>query len=115
MKKGIQVSVLILWIVVIFVVMAYPSLEAPSIRHLPEDKLYHFAIFFVLGAFEYRIVQPWVFFLLGCSIIVAAEFAQVLSPGRHFELLDMLAGVFGLVASYVFFKIQDRQRELSKT
>lgn len=115
MKKGIQVTLLIFWVVVIFVVMAYPSLEAPPIRHFPEDKLYHFAIFFILGAFEYRLFQPWVFFLLGGSIIVAAEFAQLLSPGRYFELLDMLAGVCGLVASYVFFKIQNRQREVSKT
>lgn len=115
MKKGIQVTLLIFWTVVIFVVMAYPSLEAPPIRHFPEDKIYHFAVFFILGALEYRLFRPLVFFLLGASIIVAAELTQFLSPGRYFELLDMVAGVCGLVASYVFFRIQNRQREVSKT
>ncbi len=115
MKKGMQVTLFIFWTVVIFVVMAYPSLEAPPIRHFPEDKLYHFAIFFILGAFEYRLFQPLVFFLLGACIIATAEFTQLFSPGRNFELLDIAAGVFGLVASYVFFRIQNRQREVSKT
>ena len=115
MKKSVQILLLVFWIVVILIVMGYPSLEAPHIVDAPIDKVYHFAVFFILGILEYRLLRPRVFFLLGCMVVVTGEIEQLVSPGRSFELLDIVAGAFGLLAAYLFLKMHGRYREIPKT
>lgn len=115
MKKNVQILLLVFWIIIILIVMGYPSLEAPHIADAPIDKVYHFAVFFILGVLEYRLFHPRVFFLLGCMIVVIGEIEQLVSPGRSFELFDIAAGALGLLAAYLFLKMHGRYREISKT
>jgi uncharacterized membrane protein len=110
-KKKIQVFLLVFWIIAILVVMGYPSLKAPHIGNTPID----FAVFFVLGVLEYRLLHPRLFFLLGCVVVITGEIEQLVSPGRSFELLDIAAGALGLLASYLFLKMHGWYREVSKT
>lgn len=115
MKKSVQIILLVFWIIVILIVMGYPSLDAPHITDAPIDKVYHFAVFFILGVLEYRLFHLRVFFLLGCMVIAIGEIVQLASPGRSFELFDMAAGALGLLAAYLFLKMHGRYREISKT
>ncbi len=114
-KKSIQVILLVLWILVILIVMGYPSLEAPHFANAPFDKVYHFAVFFILGVLEYRLFHARVFFLLGCVVVIIGEVEQLVSPGRSFELLDIAAGALGLLGSYLFLRMHGWFREVSKT
>jgi len=116
MKKSARLALMIVWIAIIFFLTGYPSLEVPKIKEFPLDKIYHILLFFILGMLELPILKPMGFFLLGCGIVLVAEFQQVFIPGRDFEILDMVAGFAGLVVIYIIFKIRRRYRnDLSKT
>ena len=116
MKNNVRIILLVFWIIVIFVLTGYPSLKTPEIKEFPVDKLYHFFIFFILGILEYRILKTHLFFLLGCSVVIIAELQQLLIPGRNFEILDMFAGVIGLLIAYIIFKWRSTlKNEVSKT
>jgi len=101
MRKSVQWSLLILWIIVIFVLTGYPKLEVPKIKDLPLDKLYHFVVFFIMGFLAVRLLSVKGFFLLGIIVLLLAEFQQLLIPGREFEMFDILAGGLALVVSYL--------------
>jgi len=116
MKKNTKVLLLIFWIIVIFVLTGYPTLRVPTIKDLPIDKLYHFILFFVLGILEYRLLKTYLFFAIGCSVALLAEFQQILIPGRGFELLDIGFGFLGLLVSYMIFRSRSAIRNaVSKT
>jgi len=116
MKTNIQRMLLILWIVIIFVLTGYPSLETPRIKGFPIDKIYHFIVFFVLGLLEMKLLNTKGFFLLGCSVVLLAEFQQKFIPGRHFEVLDIAAGLLGLVVIYFILRLRKGFKHgLSKT
>ncbi len=104
MTKSVQRLLLILWIGIIFVLTGYPSLSVPEIDEFPADKIYHFVVFFILGLCEIRLLSRRDYFLLGCAIALIAEFQQIFIPGRDFELLDIIAGIGGLVVSYFTFR-----------
>jgi len=111
MRSNIQIVVLILWIVVIFVLTGYPSLKTPKIGEFPIDKLYHFIFFFILGVLEFRILSAYLFFLLGFGVAVTTEVRQLFIPGRDFEILDIAAGVLGLVTIYIIYKLKELQKD----
>jgi VanZ family protein len=116
MKNNVRIILLVFWIIVIFVLTGYPSLKTPKIEEFPVDKLYHFLIFFILGIFEYRLLKTYLFFLLGCSVVIIAELQQLLIPGRDFEMFDIFAGVIGLLIAYIVFKWRSTlKNEISKT
>jgi len=104
MKRNIQKLLLILWIVIIFILTGYPTLETPKIKEFPVDKLYHFFVFFIMGLLETRLLKTKYFFLLGCSVVFLSEFQQIFIPGRDFEMLDIIAGIMGLVVIYFIYK-----------
>lgn len=106
MKTNIKKILLVLWIIVIFVLTGYPTLEAPKINQFSVDKLFHFIVFFILGLFEMRLLKHRNFFLIGCSIVLLAEAQQLFIPGRDFEILDIFAGILGLVVVYFIFKMK---------
>lgn len=114
MKRSFQTVLLALWIVIIFILTGYPSLEAPKIKGLPVDKLYHFLIFIVLGLLQMPLLRTKHFFLLGFSIAIVAEFQQIFIPGRDFEFLDMLAGFLGLFAIYIVLRLRNRAKKAQK-
>ena len=92
---------LICWIIVIFVLTGYPALKTPHLDQYPVDKLYHFALFLILGVLEFRIMKTLYVFVLGVSVILVAELQQIFIPGRAFEVLDIIAGFTGLCAAYL--------------
>jgi VanZ family protein len=100
MKRNVKWALLILWVVIIFVLTGFPLLEAPKIKHFPEDKLYHFIVFFIMGFLSAKLLTVKGFFLLGISVLLLAEFQQLIIPGRDFEVLDIVAGGTALVVSY---------------
>ncbi|MGB9720133.1 MAG: VanZ family protein [bacterium] len=110
MKRSIDLLLLIIWIVVIFVLTGYPGLESPKIKEFPIDKFYHFLLFFIYGLLAMRTLNIAVYFSTGILIIIAAEVQQIFVPGRDFEILDMVAGGFGLVVIYLIFVLR-RQRK----
>lgn len=101
MKRNIDLLLLIIWIVVIFFLTGYPSLETPKIKELPLDKFYHFLLFFIYGLFGFRVLGAGVYFLSGVIIVITAEVQQIFIPGRDFEFLDMIAGIIGLLCFYL--------------
>jgi len=55
------------------------------------------------------------FFLIGCGIALLAELQQIFIPGRNFEILDILAGIFGLVVIFLILKLaRSNKNGLSK-
>jgi VanZ family protein len=114
MKKKTRTIFLILWIIVILVLTGYPTLETPKLKEVPIDKLYHFIIFFILGMLEIGLLKPRYFFLLGCGVVVVAEVQQIFIPGRDFELLDIAAGIIGLIVTYVVFTKRRSRNDLPK-
>ena len=116
MKKNARVILLIFWIIVIFILTGYPSLRVPTLKHFPIDKLYHFVLFFILGLLEYRLLKTALFFTIGCSVVIIAEIQQLFISGREFEILDILFGIIGLIASYLIFHRRSLIRNaISKT
>ncbi len=103
MRNSVRIVMLVLWILVIFILTGFPSLRTPNIKDVPFDKLYHFIIFFVLGILEYRVLRNISFFILGCCVAIVAELQQIIIPGREFEIIDIGAGVLGLIVAYVIF------------
>ncbi len=104
MKKNFRTALLVCWVVIIFFLAGYPSLRTPTIKEVPVDKLYHFIIFFVLGVLEYRVLKRNLFFIIGCSVAIVAEVQQLIIPGREFEILDIVAGILGLLIVYLILK-----------
>jgi VanZ family protein len=105
MKRGVDLLLLIVWIVIIFILTGYPGLETPKIKEFPVDKFYHFLLFFIYGLFGLKVLDTGIYFLSGFLIVVAAEVQQIFIPGRDFEILDMVAGGFGLL---IFYLIKSR-------
>ncbi|UCC11663.1 MAG: VanZ family protein [candidate division WOR-3 bacterium] len=103
MKTSIKIALLICWIIVIFVLTGYPALQTSHLDKYWIDKVYHFVLFLILGGLEFRIMKTLYFFTLGVSVILIAEFQQILIPGRTFELLDIIAGLVGLCFAYFIF------------
>jgi VanZ family protein len=116
MKKNIRIALLVLWIAIIFVLTGYPGLGTPHINEFPIDKIYHVILFFILGIIEHKTVKTVIFFVLGVTIILIAEFQQLAIPSRAFEIWDIVAGVIGLCIAYVVFNGRNMIRNaLSKT
>lgn len=104
MKRTVRWILLIVWILTIFVLTGYPKLSVPKIKDFPVDKIYHFAVFFIMGLMAARLMKTTSFFILGVAIVLLAECQQIIIPGRDFEVSDMVAGVLALIVSYLIFK-----------
>ncbi len=104
MKGSFRILILVIWITAIFVLTGYPGLDAPQIDDFPIDKLYHFMAFFILAFLERPILKPIPFILLGIGIALAAEAQQLIIPGREWDLMDIAAGIAGLMTGFLIFK-----------
>lgn len=112
MKKNTRRILLTVWVIMIFVLTGFPVLEVPEFNHFPLDKLYHFVVFFVMGALAVNLLNVRAYFLLGLGVVVLAECQQLFIPGRRFEALDMAAGAVALVVSHVVFKRMGERRDV---
>lgn len=115
MKRNVRRLLLMVWIVIIFVLTGFPMLEVPKVKDIPFDKFYHFIVFFVMGLLAVRLMSMKGFFLLGTVVVLLAEFQQLVIPGRDFELLDIVAGLFALVVSYFILKERRTRIHVSET
>lgn len=115
MNRTVRWILLIVWIVTIFVLTGYPKFDVPEIKDFPVDKIYHFAVFFVMGFIAARLMKATGFFLLGVIIVLLAECQQLIIPGRDFEASDMVAGVLALIVSYMIFRQRKAEDNVSET
>jgi len=111
----------ILWSGIIFFFSSYPNLNVPKImKWQHEDKIYHFAEFFVWGLlFLWRSLRlssfkpgqnpviERIFLMLFVGTIFACidEFHQRWIPGRSFDRYDLFADIAGIAISMVFFSL----------
>jgi|UniRef100_A0A7V3RIK8 VanZ family protein len=109
MKRSIDLLLLVIWITVIFFLTGFPGLEAPKIKEFPIDKFYHFLLFFIYGILGLRIMDTGIYFLSGVIIVIVAEVQQKFIPGRDFEILDMVAGVVGLITIYLIKFLKNKK------
>jgi len=116
MKNNVRIILLVCWVIIIFFLAGYPSLKTPAIKDISIDKLYHLIVFFILGILEYRVLKRNLFFIIGCGIAVVAELQQLIIPGRDFEILDIVAGIIGLLLVYFILKWRSAVKNaISKT
>lgn len=104
MKRRTQIIFLVFWITVIFLLTGYPSIPVPPIKQFPADKIGHAAVFLVMGLIQRRLFGFRKYCLLGCAVVLAAEFQQLIIPGRTFEVGDILAGLIGIAAPLVLIR-----------
>ncbi|MGQ9534280.1 MAG: VanZ family protein [bacterium] len=106
MKQSVHLLLLIVWITVIFMLTGFPSLESPKIKEFPIDKFEHFLLFFIYGLIGIRSLNIVVYFASGILVIITAEVQQIFIPGRDFEIMDMIAGLIGLITVAVICGIE---------
>ncbi len=114
MKRNVRWILLVVWILTIFVLTGYPKLNVPKMKNLPLDKLYHFAVFFIMGLIGARLMKARSFFVLGLVVVLLAECQQLIIPGRDFEVPDMIAGAIALIVSYLIFKQKKAESYVSE-
>jgi VanZ family protein len=115
-KKGIHITLLVAWIVIILVVTGYPNWKTTKLPTFPYDKIFHFVLFFILGALQYDVIRKHYFFVVGLGLVLIAELQQIFIPGRDFEILDIIAGIIGLLTVYFVFKWRKiSKHEVSET
>lgn len=89
-------------------------LEVPKLDEIPIDKLYHFIVFFVMGSLAARLLSVMGYIIVGLVVVLLAEFQQLVIPGRDFELLDIVAGIIALAASFFIFRVRAKRVNVSK-
>lgn len=116
LASSARVTLLILWVVVIFVLTGYPAMDAPRTEILHFDKVAHFAMFAIYGMLALRLMKRLAYFLSGLVIVIVAEAQQAFVPGRDVEPLDVLAGALGLVVVFAIAELtRSRRRAIPKT
>lgn len=106
MKQSVNLLLLIVWITIIFMLTGFPSLESPKIKEFPIDKIEHFLLFFVYGLIAMRSLNIVAYFVSGILVIITAEVQQIFIPGRDFEIMDMFAGLVGLLTVGIIYRIK---------
>jgi VanZ family protein len=113
-----------LWAGVIFYLSHQPSLPLQSLFPM-QDKVMHFTAYAILGflgmgsvramTHGYRSEQAWLVCLLVSLYGVSDEFHQYFIPGRHADVLDVLAdiagGVLGAWLMYFLVRLAARRRQ----
>ncbi len=102
MTHRVHIVLVLLWIVEVLALSVGELLPASSLpfKHMPNDKLLHFGAYFIaavlaLFAFERKRMALWVAPGL-IALGVALEYGQRFSPGRNFDVKDMVANAFGV-------------------
>lgn len=102
MNRRARIIFLVFWIIIILLLTGYPSIPVPPIRQFPADKIAHAVIFLIMGLIQRRLWRSGFYCLLGVTVILIAEFQQLIIPGRTFEIGDILAGLVGITIPLVF-------------
>ncbi|MFZ0391889.1 MAG: VanZ family protein [Calditrichia bacterium] len=100
----------------IFIASSISHLPSPHLGFKLQDKLYHFAAYFVYGIllarafyFQQRFSQLQKAFVLSAIIFGALyglsdEFHQFFVPGREMDFFDFLADTLGVMAGAYLFR-----------
>ncbi len=128
MKKMFQKYIVtkwpaILWSVIVFILLAMPSINLPTeqkieLTHI--DKLIHFILFFtlvILWGYYLRTKKStlkFLFPLFAVTLIstfygILMEYVQ-LWTGRDFDVWDMVADGAGAMAGWLLFAVKDKPR-----
>ncbi|HIH32092.1 TPA: hypothetical protein HA235_05280 [Candidatus Woesearchaeota archaeon] len=109
-KKYVALALLIVYILIMmfgFLITVPKDLDAVN----DNDKLIHFAEFFVLVIISLKVFQMfnvkhyYVFGIVFCLIfVVLSEYLQSMIPSRSFSYYDMLADTFGIIVGIGVFK-----------
>jgi len=105
---------LIVWSGIIFTFSSIPNLKVPSLGLGFEDKIYHFAEFFIWGILfskSYKLNSTSgkeltgfaIALLIGIIFAAIDEGHQQWVPGRQFDWKDMVSDWGGLVVSLLVF------------
>lgn len=113
----------ILWSVIVFILLAMPSINLPTeqkieLTHI--DKLIHFILFFtlvILWGYYLRTKKStlkFLFPLFAVTLIstfygILMEYVQ-LWTGRDFDVWDMVADGAGAMAGWLLFAVKDKPR-----
>ena len=104
----------IIWGIIIFSLTSYPKLKIPDIGFNATDKLAHFGVYFIFGFLVIRAyvkgVEVRLSFLIKSVILTVSlafidELHQLFIPGRHGDISDFLADLFGILLAQVIFMI----------
>jgi len=81
-----------------------------GLRPLPPDKVAHFGLYFILGLLGFWRLgsKPWLLWLFCLAYGVSDEFHQSFVPGRHPDLLDLLADGLGAMSAILLLKWRSR-------
>lgn len=129
MKKRFQQYLItkwpaILWSVIVFILLAMPSIKLPTERKIDfmqVDKVIHFLLFFILVILWGYYLQPGkksvtTFFVALFAVALAStcygilmEYVQ-LWTGRDFDIWDMVADGVGATAGLCFFAVKNKPR-----
>jgi VanZ family protein len=131
-KKSIWLSLFILWSLILTVVALYPNSSKVVIETASDfrwDYLEHFLAYFIFGGiyilwrsnsdFSIRALEMFILFAITIAFSMITEYAQVLIPGRTFNIVDMLYNVGGvstgiLFTYFLFIRLYLRKKYIRK-
>ena len=112
-KKSIWLSLFILWSLILTVVTLYPDSSKVIIESESDfrwDYLEHFLAYFIFGGtyilwrsnsnFTIKTIEMLILFVITFVFSIITEYAQVLIPGRTFNLIDMVYNVAGRISRH---------------
>ncbi|PIF03343.1 MAG: hypothetical protein CR987_00265 [Draconibacterium sp.] len=116
-----------LWFSLVCYVLFSPTSNAPSklLKYLPAsllslmkqypyilDKMVHFSLFFVLCLLFFRpfkiIHKKYILLASIVSVVLAVlmeTFQNTISASRHYDIKDLYANVFGVLAATIFYLV----------
>ena len=134
MKKRISILLLILWMLFIFIMSSFDSVESDNqsgfivniisnilninntdILSFIIRKIAHFAEYFILGLLTHNMINNfnkkiYISIIICILYAVSDELHQVLIPGRSCQILDILidssGSILGIYLLYIYFKIK---------
>ncbi|RPI02722.1 MAG: hypothetical protein EHM72_03460 [Calditrichaeota bacterium] len=104
---------LFVWTVTILILTWYPKIEMPDFGFDAQDKIAHFAVFFILGVLACRSFSKYEINRLAFAVTIALKYTlffavidevvQKYIPGRLFDPYDALFNILGSATSVIFF------------
>jgi len=138
MKKRISILLVVLWMLFIFNISSYNSIQSDNqsgfivnivsnILHINDldtlsfiiRKIAHFTEYFILGILTQNMIRnynkkTYISIIICILYAISDELHQLLTPGRSCQILDILidssGSILGIYLLYVLFKIKKLNR-----
>jgi VanZ family protein len=105
--------------VVISIASSMPSAQPPDLGFAWSDKVWHAAVFFIVGCVAYLAARHgllmqemwavWTLILWTCLFAAVDEWHQTFVPGRTGDVADWMADTVGALAAASFFVLRRRR------